>query len=78
MAVKGNLEGMRRYLVSPLVRTNGSSIGIEAQIKGLEEVSLYLGAVRDVQKARRLEFLFGDKEKRETIGGVDDVWGNDY
>ncbi|KAF4637948.1 hypothetical protein G7Y89_g132 [Cudoniella acicularis] len=59
LTLKANLESLRRKLVSPLVRANGSSIGIEEQIRGLEEVSGYLGGVRERQKGKLMEMLYG-------------------
>lgn len=46
-------------MVSPLVRTNGSTLGVEEQIRGLEEVSGYLGGVREKQKTKLMEYLYG-------------------
>ncbi|PBP25326.1 hypothetical protein BUE80_DR003784 [Diplocarpon rosae] len=59
LMLKANLENLRRKLVSPLVRANGSTLGVEEQIRGLEEVSGYLGGVREKQKTKLMEFLYG-------------------
>ncbi|EHK99579.1 hypothetical protein M7I_4546 [Glarea lozoyensis 74030] len=76
LALKANLESLRRKLISPLVRANGSSLTIEAQIRGLEEVSSYLGAVRQKQKGNRMAMLYGAgvKSARNRIraGNADD------
>lgn len=45
--------------MSPLVRANGSTLGVEEQIRGLEEVSGYLGGVREKQKSKLMEYLYG-------------------
>ncbi len=57
--MKANLENLRRKLVSPLLRANGSTIGVEEQIRGLEEVGGYLGGVRERQKSKMMELLYG-------------------
>lgn len=69
LALKGNLETLRRKLVSPLVRRqDGSTIGVEDQIKGLEGTYEHLRGVREKQKGRVLEVLYGVGSKRATIG----------
>ena len=69
LALKGNLETLRRKLVSPLVRRqDGSTIGVEDQIKGLEGTYDHLRGVREKQKGRVLEVLYGVGSKRATIG----------
>ena len=68
VALKGNLETLRRKLVSPLVRKQGgSTIGVEEQIKGLEGTHEHLKGVREKQKGRVLEMLYGAGSKRATI-----------
>ncbi|GAB1315987.1 Cytochrome c-like domain protein [Madurella fahalii] len=60
LALKANLEALRRKLVSPLVRSvNSSTLTIEEQIRGLEDVGLYLEGVRTRQKGKLLEMLYG-------------------
>ncbi|RDW94607.1 hypothetical protein BP5796_00370 [Coleophoma crateriformis] len=59
LTLKSNLESLRRKLVSPLVRQNGSTIGIEEQIRGLEDVGVYLGGVRERQRGKLMEMLYG-------------------
>lgn len=66
--LKGNLENLRRKLFSPLVRReNGSTIGIEEQIRGLEGTYNHLGQVREKQKGRVQEILYGVKSRRTTL-----------
>jgi len=60
MALKANLESLRRKLVSPLVRsTNSSTLTVEEQIRGLEDVGVYLEGVRATQKGKLMERLYG-------------------
>ncbi|KAJ3954117.1 hypothetical protein N0V92_009381 [Colletotrichum tropicale] len=60
MALKANLENLRRKLVSPLVRSvNSSTLTLEDQIRGLEDVGGYLEGVRTRQKGKLMEMLYG-------------------
>lgn len=60
MALKANLENLRRKLVSPLVRSvNSSTLTVEEQIRGLEDVGQYLEGVRTRQKGKLMEILYG-------------------
>ncbi|KAK4158332.1 hypothetical protein C8A00DRAFT_28610 [Chaetomidium leptoderma] len=60
LALKANLETLRRKLVSPLVRSvNSSTLTLDEQIRGLEDVGLYLEGVRMRQKGKLLEMLYG-------------------
>ncbi|KAI1074779.1 hypothetical protein F5B20DRAFT_573890 [Whalleya microplaca] len=60
LTLKANLESLRRKLVSPLVRSvNSSTLSLEEQIKGLEDVGVYLDGVRARQKGKLLEMLYG-------------------
>ena len=69
VALKGNLENLRRKLVSPLVRRgDGSTIGVEEQIRGLEGTYEHLRRVREKQKGRVLEVLYGSGGRRPGIG----------
>ena len=55
------LENLRQRLVSPLVRGGNDTapqLTVEDQIRGLDEVSRYLGAVRQQQKGKVMERLF--------------------
>jgi len=80
LMLKANLENLRRKLVSPLVRANGSTLGVEEQIRGLEEVSGYLGGVREKQKTKLMEYLYGagSNSARRIAGSergeVDGYW----
>jgi hypothetical protein len=72
LTLKANLETLRRKLVSPLVRANGSTLGIDEQIRGLEEVSGHLGGVRERQKGKLMEMLYGaGSNSGRRIMGVD-------
>ncbi|KAI0009205.1 hypothetical protein F4779DRAFT_627995 [Xylariaceae sp. FL0662B] len=60
LTLKANLESLRRKLVSPLVRSvNSSTITLEEQVKGLEDVGVYLEGVRARQKGKLMEMLYG-------------------
>ena len=61
-ALKSNLETLRRKLMSPLVgRADGGSrmLGVEEQISGLDGTYEHLRRVRERQKERVLEVLYG-------------------
>jgi len=69
VALKGNLENLRRKLVSPLVRRgDGSTVGVEEQIRGLEGTYEHLRRVRERQKGRVLEVLYGAGGRRTMLG----------
>lgn len=73
--LKVNLETLRRKLVSPLVRRNDSvSIDnasvIHHQIKGLEGTYDYLRDVREKQKSKLLEMVYGAKAGRTRLVGA--------
>ncbi|KAJ8120120.1 hypothetical protein ONZ43_g3092 [Nemania bipapillata] len=64
LTLKANLESLRRKLVSPLVRSvNSSTLTLEDQIKGLEDVGVYLEGVRARQKGKLMEMLYGDRSR---------------
>ena len=77
--LKVNLETLRRRLVSPLVRRNDSvSIDnasvVEQQIKGLEGTYDYLKNVRDKQKGKLMEMVYGAKAgKTKLVGGLEGI-----
>ncbi|TVY49170.1 hypothetical protein LOCC1_G000958 [Lachnellula occidentalis] len=72
LTLKANLESLRRKLVSPLVRANGSTLGLNEQVRGLEEVSGYLGGVRERQKGKLMEMLYGSgSNSGRRVMGVD-------
>jgi len=58
--LKANLDELRRRLVSPLVRAeNGSRVGVDEQIRGLDGVYVHLWGVRERQKTKMMEALYG-------------------
>jgi len=70
--LKVNLETLRRKLVSPLVRRNDSvSIDnasvIDQQIRGLEGTYDYLRGVREKQKSKLMEMVYGAKAGRTRL-----------
>ena len=74
VALKGNLETLRRKLVSPLVRRgDGSTIGVEEQVRGLEGTYEHLRRVREKQKGRMLEVLYGAGGRRSMLGREEGV-----
>lgn len=78
LALKGNLETLRRKLVSPLVRRkDGSTIGVEEQVRGLDGTYEHLRRVREKQKGRVLEVLYGAGGRRSVLGreGVGEIEG---
>ncbi|KAL3423839.1 hypothetical protein PVAG01_05586 [Phlyctema vagabunda] len=68
LTLKANLENLRQKLFSPLVRQNGSTLGVEEQIRGLEDVGGYLGNVRERQRSKLMEMLYGSG--RNTRGRI--------
>lgn len=77
--LKVNLETLRRKLVSPLVRRNDSVSSmdsvtvIEDQIKGLEGTYDYLRNVREKQKGKLMEMIYGAGSRRSGIVGIEAV-----
>ncbi|XDG06278.1 hypothetical protein ABKA04_005893 [Annulohypoxylon sp. FPYF3050] len=70
LSLKANLEILRRKLVSPLVRSvNSSTLTLEEQIKGLEDVGIYLEGVRSRQKTKLIEMIYGSNNGRAGISG---------
>ena len=83
--LKVNLETLRRKLVSPLIKRNDSiTIGngsqgggienvIESQIRGLEGTYTYLKDVRERQKSKLMEMVYGSKgmKARLLVQGTD-------
>ncbi|KAM7223982.1 hypothetical protein V8F06_000455 [Rhypophila decipiens] len=60
LGLKASLESLRRKLVSPLVRSvNSSTLSIEEQIRGLEDVGGFLEGVRARQKSKLMDMLYG-------------------
>lgn len=69
VALKQNLEMLRRRLVSPLVRGGeGSTLTVEDQIRGLDGTHEHLRQIREGQKGRVMEVLFGSGRRRTTLG----------
>ncbi len=70
LALKTSLESLRRKLVSPLVRSiNSSTLTLEEQIRGLEEVGEYMANVRSQQKDKMRSALFGTGSIQGRAGG---------
>ncbi|KAL8812668.1 MAG: hypothetical protein Q9223_000570 [Gallowayella weberi] len=73
IALKGNLESLRRKLISPLVRRGeGSTVGVQDQIRGLEGTYEQLKRVRERQKERVMEVLYGAGRSTRTSLTKDD------
>lgn len=69
LALKANLDNLRRKLVSPLVRSiNSSTLTLEEQIRGLEDVGGYLEGVRTKQKGKLMEMLYGSGSNARIVG----------
>ena len=69
MNLRDKLENLRQKLFSPMVRrADGSTVGVEEQIRGLEGTYEHLKQVREKQKGRVLEVLYGAGSRRATIG----------
>jgi hypothetical protein len=80
--LKVNLETLRRKLVSPLVRRNDSvSIDntsiVQDQIQSLEHTYDYLRSVRERQKSKLMELVYGtgtgSRRSHVVLGGVDPI-----
>lgn len=68
LTLKANLEILRKKLVSPLVRSNDSStLSIEEQISGLGVTYDHLHDVRERQKSKLMEMLFGVGNRRVSL-----------
>ncbi|KAM5346670.1 hypothetical protein ACJ41O_009675 [Fusarium nematophilum] len=68
LTLKASLETLRSKLVSPLVRgVNSTTLTLEDQIRGLSDVSEYLGDVRKQQKGKVMETLFGSVPSRKYM-----------
>lgn len=60
LALKASLENLRRKIASPLVRSvNSSTLSLDEQIRGLEDVGGHLSTVRSMRKAKVMEMLYG-------------------
>lgn len=70
LQLKTNLEMLRRKLVSPLVRSeNGSTLSVEAQVRGLEGTYALLKGTREVQKRKMMEIVYGSGSRRPALEG---------
>lgn len=68
MTLKANLETLRRKLVSPLVRSdNSSTLTVAQQIRGLDSTYEHLSGVRERQKEKLMEMLYGAGTRRVGI-----------
>ncbi|KAF5026123.1 hypothetical protein F66182_1771 [Fusarium sp. NRRL 66182] len=68
LTLKASLETLRSKLVSPLVRgVNSTTLTLEDQIRGLSDVSDYLGDVRKQQKGKVMETLFGSVPRKRYM-----------
>ncbi|KAI9844525.1 MAG: hypothetical protein M1838_002152 [Thelocarpon superellum] len=68
MTLKANLETLRQKLVSPLVRSNDSStLSVEEQILGLDGTYQQLRTVRERQKGKLREMLYGVGHRRTAL-----------
>jgi hypothetical protein len=69
LTLKANLETLRKKLISPLVRSdNSSTLSVEEQIKGLDNTYEHLSTVRERQKSKLMEMLYGAGNRRVWIG----------
>lgn len=67
-SVKDQLDKTRRNLISPLIRrAQSNSFGLEQQLQDLSGTYGALKTVRDVQKKKVLQQLYGGSGKRTTI-----------
>lgn len=77
MTLKANLETLRKKLVSPLVRSdNSSTLSVEEQIRGLDATYEHLSGVRERQKGKLMEMLYGAGSRRVVIGREGDGYGH--
>jgi DNA polymerase III gamma/tau subunit len=66
--VKDQLDKTRRNLISPLIRrAQSNSFGIEQQLQDLSGTYGLLKSVRDVQKKKVMQQLYGGSGKRTTF-----------
>ncbi|KAH7135585.1 hypothetical protein B0J11DRAFT_163609 [Dendryphion nanum] len=68
-SVKDQLDKARKNLISPLIRgAQSNSFGLEQQLADLSGTYGFLKGVRDTQKHKVLQQLWGETKKRVTIG----------
>lgn len=64
LALKTSLDDLRRKLASPPIRSvNGSTLTLDEQIRGLEDIGGYLEGVRARQKAKFMDNLYGSGDR---------------
>ncbi|KAK4189372.1 hypothetical protein QBC35DRAFT_145654 [Podospora australis] len=79
LALKASLENIRRKLASPLVRSvNSSTLSLDEQIRGLEDIAGHLATVRTMRNAKVMEMLYGGaggvRYAKQGGGVVDGGW----
>ncbi|KAI9806040.1 MAG: hypothetical protein M1833_004447 [Piccolia ochrophora] len=78
LSLKANLETLRGKLISPLVRSNDSStISLEEQIRGLDSTYEHLHAVRERQKGKLMERVYGAGSRRVSLVRGEERYGID-
>lgn len=79
-SVREQLDGARRKLVSPLIKSaQSNSFGLDHQLADLSGTYSYLKELRDTQKRNVLQKLWADPKKRVTItSGRGDEEADDY
>lgn len=67
-SVKDQLDKTRKNLVSPLIRrAQSNSFGLEQQLQDLTGTYGFLKGVRDTQKQKKLQQLYGEPKRRIAI-----------
>lgn len=67
-SLREQLDGVRKKLVSPLIQSaHSNSFGLEHQLQDLAGTHDFLKTLRDKQKHKVLQKLWGDPKKRVTI-----------
>jgi len=78
LQLKSNLEVLRKKLVSPLVRSNDSSVlSVEEQIAGLDDTYAHLKGVREQQKQKNLNMLYNTGSRRIGVVRTNDDYAID-
>lgn len=66
------LENLRRRLINPLVRSNESStLSVAEQIRGIQGTHEHLRELRERQKSKVLEMIFGPSRRQSTLVAAD-------
>jgi hypothetical protein len=72
LSLKASLETLRKKLVSPLVRGNvTSTLSVKEQIAGLDGTYVHLKNVREQQKGKLMEMIYGAGARKIYIGRDD-------